>query len=140
MPGVARQRLVHEVNVSSLSQGACQKGSLLLSAGKLADLLFGQFGHANLGETLIGPGTFGTSRAANPAKFAISAHQHHIEHADGKIPVDTFALGHVSHPVPLRAIRFAEDPHFAGNLRYQIQHQALSSPHGYDHPLGCTWR
>lgn len=91
-----------------------EKDSLLLTAGKLADLAIGEIGHADELEAMLGVLTLGLPRAANPAEFAVGTHQDDVECIGWNLPVGVAALGNVGDALTHRSIWLPEESHGAG--------------------------
>ena len=99
------ERLIHEVDLGILHQGAGQEDALLLAAGELADLAVGEVDACPLAPAPHGLSLLVTSRAADPAQRAVPAHHHHVQHAGGEIPVDAAALRDIARP-GVAAVRY----------------------------------
>ena len=92
----AGERLIHEVKIALLREGAGQEDSLLLAAGEIRNLPVGEGQHLHLVET--GSRDFaillaGTLHEPNPP---IAAHQDHVHDVDREVPVHRFALRNVA--------------------------------------------
>ena len=74
--------------------------------------------------------------AAEPAELAVGSHEHHVEHADGKIPIDAFPLWDVADPPPHLGHGLAEHLYAAAGHRHEAQggfdERALASAVGAD--------
>src|SRR5215213_8854168 len=100
----ARERLVHEIELGVLGQGAGQKDSLLLTAAELADLPVGEIGHSHLLKATVRKLAIGLARPTDPTQSAVAAHQDDIKGVRREIPVDTPSLRHIPDSLPVLPI------------------------------------
>ena len=84
----AGHRLVHEVNVGLLSEGAGDEDALLLSAGELPDLAGRELGHADVFESATGDVSLLAAGATEPAEAAVGSHEDGFHDVDREVPID----------------------------------------------------
>ena len=118
----AGHRLIHEVDFGLLGESPGQKHPLLLPAGELADLPPLELREAHFLQALPGPFPLAMPRPPKPAQPAVRPHQHHVQHADRKIPIHALTLRHIADLLPLRGDRLPQDPHGAAGHGQQTQH------------------
>src|SRR5204863_4079435 len=82
---------------------------LPLSFSKLADLFVRERFQPDVLDALLRQTAFFASRAAKPAQPPVAAHQHYVEHAHGKFPIDAVPLRHVSDALAHARQRLPED-------------------------------
>src|SRR6185503_7204031 len=105
----AGKGFVHEINSRLLGQRTGEEDSLLLPARKLANLPMREIFHSDLFQALNGKLALRLARPANPPESTVRSHQYHVAHCYREIPVDAFALWHVSDQVALLVIWLAID-------------------------------
>jgi hypothetical protein len=131
------ERFVHEIQLGVLHEGASEKDSLLLPAGKLADLAIGKMTNPDLGQAVMRLFGLLPGDPAKPPESPIGTHRHNIESAHREIPVDAFSLRDIGDEVTLFLVGFPIDSDFPGGPRDEIEtgfdESALSGPIGaYD--------
>ena len=86
------ERFIEQKNVSFLRERSREKCALLLSAGKRADLPFGQIGEVHRVQCKIDSRGVRVAEMAPVADTHVTAHLDHAAHGNWKIPVDYTAL------------------------------------------------
>ena len=92
------ERLVQKKDLGVLQKRPGDEHALLLTAGEGADLDGGEGTHPDLRERGQGIVTIDFRERAEAIHPQRPAHQGHVEHADGKSPVDLGTLRNVGHP------------------------------------------
>ncbi len=121
-----------------------KKRPLLLPAGKLPNLPAGEIGQPHLFERAVGNFLFRGAGSPKPTEPAVSAHQHHIAHGDGELPIDTLPLRHIANQVPLLGVGLPVDFHMPTRQRREPENRlderrlagAVGAHHADQSPLG----
>ena len=90
------ERFVHQHQLGFLGQGTRDEHTLLLPAGKLVDLSFGEMGHPDRLQRVVDQFPITGLWVAEQPHLPDPTHHDHISHSDRKTPVDLAALGNIS--------------------------------------------
>lgn len=88
---------IQQHDLGPLGDATGHESALLLPAGELPNLPVSQITQVHLFQGRIHRGVIIGSGASGQTHVPVSAHHHHLAHADRKRPIHRFALGDIGH-------------------------------------------
>ena len=105
---------VQQEEFGAADEGAGEEDALLLAAGELSDVAFGQAGDAQSLHHILGEFAFLFAEPGEEGVGHSAAHHYGFLYGDGEVPVDGFELGDVAGAAAACFGGSVVDAHFAG--------------------------